>query len=206
MKAWWNFRFKSWYVFLLKARILVWIVYIGVSPAGNERGTARTDELLPGPRVCEFTRGHMSSGDKRHRTLLSSTHQSDDTLTNVIDVPASAAQEGGGAAKGHFAVGGGFHLHVAVLGVLAGQSWWVSDGGIWVFTVQRAGAVAAHGAFDVICRSRKTKTQSAQTQTIKIFTWCPNLPLKVDERGLRRGNENHCHSGEIPFLLCLTGD
>lgn len=111
----------------------------------------------------------MSSGDKRHRTLLSSTHQSDDTLTNVIDVPASAAQEGGGAAKGHFAVGGGFHLHVAVLGVLAGQSWWVSDGGIWVFAVQRAGAVATYGAFDVICRSRKTKTQSAQTPTIRFL-------------------------------------
>lgn len=161
-----KFPFKSWYVFLLNAQISLWIVYIGVSPAGTEKGTAGTDELSPGPRVREFTRGHMSSGDKRHRTLLSSTHQSDDTLTDVIDVPASAAQEGGGAAEGHFAVGGGFHLHVAVLGVLAGQRRWVSDGGIRVFAVQRAGAVAAHGAFDVICRSRKTNTQSAGTQAI----------------------------------------
>lgn len=153
MKPWWNFHFKCWYVVfvLLNTGFLVWTVYICVFPAGKRR-------------LCEFTLVHTSSWDKRHRTRLSSTHQSNNTLTNVIDIPASAAQEGGGAAEGHFAVGGRFHLHVAVLGVLAGQRRWVSDGGVRVFAVQWAGAVAAHGAFDVVCRSRGTRTRSARTQ------------------------------------------
>ena len=95
------------------------------------------------------------------RTLLSSTHQSNNALTNIIDIPARTAQEGGSASKGHFPVGGGLHLHVAALCVLAGQPWRVSNGGVWILTIQGAGAVAAHGALDVICSSRETRTHSA---------------------------------------------
>lgn len=161
MKPWWNVHFKCWYV--------VWTVHLS---SGKQKRTEKElthYELSLRPTVCEFTPGHLSSWDKRHRTLLSSTHQSDNTLTNVIDIPASAAQEGGGAAEGHFAVGGRLHLHVAVLGVLTGQRRWVSDGGVRVFAVQWAGAVAAHGAFDVICRSGGTRTRSAWTQMIRFL-------------------------------------
>lgn len=69
---------------------------------------------------------------------------------NIIDIPARTAQEGGSASKGHFTVGGGFHLHIAALCVLASQPWWVSNGGVWILTIQGAGAVAAHGTLDVI--------------------------------------------------------
>lgn len=69
---------------------------------------------------------------------------------NIIDIPARTAQEGGSASKGHFTVGGGLHLHIAVLCVLASQPWWVSNGGVWILTIQGAGAVAAHGALNVI--------------------------------------------------------
>lgn len=94
------------------------------------------------------------------RALLSSTHHSNKALTDIIDVPAHSAQEGGGAAKGHFSVGGGFHVHVTALCVLARQPWWVSNGGVRVITVQGAGAVATHGTLDVICESHKTRTNS----------------------------------------------
>jgi len=106
------------------------------------------------------------------RALLSSTHQRKDTLTNIIDIPAHSAQEGGGASKGHFTVGGGFHLHIAALCVLASQPWWVSNSGVWIITIQRAGAVAAHGALDVIWSNHKTKTYSVSTKMIvKDLEW-----------------------------------
>lgn len=40
---------------------------------------------------------------------------------HFIDIPGHTAQEGGSASKGHFSVGGGLHLHIAALSVLAGQ-------------------------------------------------------------------------------------
>lgn len=98
------------------------------------------------------------------RTLLGSTHHSNNTLTNIIDIPACTAQEGGSASKGHFAVGGGLHLHVAALCMLASNPWWVSNGGIWILTIQGAGAVAAHGALDIICSSHETKTYSVSAK------------------------------------------
>lgn len=69
---------------------------------------------------------------------------------NIIDIPACTAQEGGSASKGHFTVGRGFHLHIAALCVLTSQPWWVSNGSVRILTIEGAGAVAAHGAFDVI--------------------------------------------------------
>lgn len=93
-------------------------------------------------------------------------------LTNFIDVPAHSAQEGGCTSKGHFTVGRGFHLHVAVLCVLASQLGWVSNGGIWIITIQGAGAVAAQGAFDVICRNCKTKTYAISTKMKRLSQTC----------------------------------
>lgn len=104
--------------------------------------------------------GNMTRKAISCRNLLSSTQESSNTLTNIIDIPASTAQEGGRASKGHFTVGGGLHLHIAALCVLASQPWWVSNGGIWILTIQGTGAVAAHGAFDVICISDETRTYS----------------------------------------------
>ena len=102
--------------------------------------------------------GGLTREDISHRTLLSSTHQSNNTLTNIIDIPARTAQEGGSASKGHFTVGGGLHLHVATLCVLPSQPWRVSNGGVWIFAIQGAGAFAAHGTLDVICGTRETRT------------------------------------------------
>lgn len=90
---------------------------------------------------------------KRWTTLLSSTHKRNNTLTDVIDIPAHRAQEGGGASKGHFTVGWGFHVNIAALCVLTSQPWWVSNGGVWIITIQGAGAVTAHRALDIICRN-----------------------------------------------------
>lgn len=115
-----------------------------------------------------LTLGDMTREDISHRTLLSSTHQSNNTLTNIIDIPARTAQEGGRASKGHFTVGGGLHLHVAALCVLTSQPWRVSNGGVWIFTIQGAGAVAAHGSLDVICSTRETRTYSASTKMIRL--------------------------------------
>lgn len=115
-----------------------------------------------------LTPGDMSREAISCRTLLSSTHQSNNALTNIIDIPACTAQEGGSASKGHFTVGGGLHLHIAALCVLASQPWRVSNGGIWILTIQGAGAVAAHGALDVICSSHETRTCSASTKMISL--------------------------------------
>lgn len=98
--------------------------------------------------------------ERKLQSPADSTHQSNKALTNFIDVPAHSAQEGGGAAKGHFSVGGGFHVHVTALGVLAGQPWWVPNGGVRIIAVQGAGTVATHGTLDVICKSHKTRTNS----------------------------------------------
>lgn len=53
-----------------------------------------------------LTEGDMTGEAISCRTLLSSTHQSNNALTNIIDIPARTAQEGGSASKGHFTVGG----------------------------------------------------------------------------------------------------
>lgn len=120
-------------------------------------------------RLYKLTLRDTSRGDKGHRTLLGSTHQSNNTLTNIINIPACTAQECGSASKGHFPVGGGLHLHIATLCVLTSQSWWVSNGGVWILTVQGAGAVAAHGALDVICSTRETRTHSASATMIQFL-------------------------------------
>lgn len=106
---------------------------------------------------------HSMGHKLRDPAELHSQH-SNNTLTNIIDIPACTAQEGGSASKGHFTVGGGFHLHVAALCVLTSQPWWVSNGSIRILTIEGAGAVAAHRAFDVICSCCKTGTYWASTQ------------------------------------------
>ena len=72
------------------------------------------------------------------------------TLTHVIDVPAGAPEQRGGASEGDLAVGGRLHLHVAALRVLAGPRG-VPDGGVGVLAVQGAGAIAAQRPLDMIC-------------------------------------------------------
>lgn len=55
-------------------------------------------------------------------------------------------------------MGGRLHLHVTALAVLARQPRRLSDGGVGVLAAGGARAVAAHGAFDVIggtCRTKK---------------------------------------------------
>lgn len=125
--------------------------------------------LIKSYTVCISShRGGLTRDDISHGTPLSPTHQSNNTLTNIIDIPARTAQEGGRASKGHLAVGGGLHLHIAALCVLTSQPWRVPNGGVWIFTVQGAGAVAAHGSLDVICGTHETRTYSASTKMIRL--------------------------------------
>lgn len=71
-----------------------------------------------------------------------------DPRTHVVDILGGhgggggcRGDDGGGAAVGHVIVmSGGLHLHVAALGVFTGRAGGVADGGVGVFTVQRAGA------------------------------------------------------------------
>lgn len=146
--------------------------------------------------------GATTREDISHRALLSSAHQSNNTLTNIIDIPAGAAQEGGCASKGHLAVGGGLHLHVAALCVLACQPWRVSNGSVWIFTVQGAGAVATHGALDVICSACETRAYSASPKMRRVSPTCPPQKCKLTrDRGPHSGNKNRCHSEEVALLF-----
>lgn len=52
--------------------------------------------------------------------------------------------------------------------MFASQPWRVSNGSIWILAIQGAGAVAAHGALDVICSSRETRTYSTSTKMIRL--------------------------------------
>lgn len=126
--------------------------------------------------------GATTREDISHRALLSSAHQSNNTLTNIIDIPAGAAQEGGRASKGHLAVGGGLHLHVAALCVLARQPRRVSNGSVWIFTVQGAGAVAAHGVLDVICSACETRAHSASPKMRRVSPTRPPQKMQIDTR------------------------
>lgn len=124
--------------------------------------------------------GSMTSKATSCRTPLSSTQQSNNALTNIIDIPVRTAQEGGSASKGHFPVGGGLHLHIAALCVLASQAWWVSNGGVWILTIQGAGAVAAHGALDVICSSHETRTYSPSIKIKELSrTYCRGIKAQL---------------------------
>lgn len=136
---------------------------------GERRGACNREAAHTSPyhglqSLYRLTAGDMTSEAISCRTLLSSTHQSNNALTNIIDIPACTAQEGGSASKGHFTVGGGLHLHITALCMLASQPWWVSNGGIWILTIEGAGAVAAHGALDVICSGCETRTYSVSTK------------------------------------------
>lgn len=70
--------------------------------------------------------------------------------THVVDVLAGRGAGGGhdgGAVRHVIVMSGRLHLHVAALGVFA-HSGGVVDGGVWVFTVEGAGA--GQGALGVI--------------------------------------------------------
>lgn len=164
--------------------------------------------------LYRLTAGHMTRGAISCRTLLSSTHQSNNTLTNIIDIPARTAQEGGSASKGHLTVGGGLHLHIAALCGLASQPWWVSNGGVRILTIQGAGAVAAHGALGVICSSRETRTYSATTKMNGLsLSYCSGINpglwyhhSNLNWKSLENDSDCRCHSEKVVLLLSLTGD
>lgn len=141
----------------------------GLGKKRDQRGTCNRDHIyfLLSRRtnsVQDHSMGHDQRGHKLQDPAELHTQHSNNALTNIIDIPACTAQEGGSASKGHFTVGGGFHLHIAALCVLASQPWWVSNGSIRILTIEGAGAVAAHGALDVICSCRKTRTYLVSTE------------------------------------------
>lgn len=82
--------------------------------------------------------------------------------THVVDVLAGRGAGGGhdgGAVRHVIMMSWRLHLHVAALGVF-GHSGGVVDGGVWVFTVEGAGA--GQGALGVIYK---------HTQQVDLLPW-----------------------------------
>lgn len=205
MKAWWNFRLKSWYVFLLNVRISVWIVYIGVSPAGNKRNSSHRWTLTGATRVWVHPGAHEQRGQTPQNPA--ELHTPERRHTHQRHRRSCQCRPGGWRCRQR-ALRGGRGIssprscsRCACRPELVGLWWWHMG-----FRCSASRSCCCTWSFWCNLQEPQDKDTVTANADIKIFTWCPNLPLKVDERGLRRGNENHCHSGEIPFLLCLTGD